>query len=58
MPSEYDKVLKQHREPIDEFAMRWHDVEADGEFQQHPAVVFRGDPVDEAPETRDVEEMC
>ena len=40
--------------PVDEFASRWHDVEANGEFEYHPAIVVYGQAADDEPTTRDV----
>ncbi len=42
---------------LDSFSERWHDVEADGEFQHHPAIVCYGQPVHDEPETQALAEV-
>lgn len=43
--------------PIEEFVSRWHDVESDGTFEHHPAIVIRGSAADAEIETSAVTRM-
>ena len=43
--------------PLDEFAERWHDVEGDGSFEHHPAIVIYGQPAIDEVETTDLARM-